>query len=155
MNYFTHLSNILETMIELGVCPPALQEILVTERSRDRFTIVDLANAATTLGFGPDGALGVEYDTDIPESFIEGAWRECVKRSWKDHHGGPALLRDATQAFRTLAEARGSAALMKIWESGKDKLMNPERAYDTLEVPKDVEEFMLITIYNMRVSGWL
>ncbi|KAF9469591.1 hypothetical protein BDZ94DRAFT_1151478 [Collybia nuda] len=153
VNYFSYLSDILNVMIELGNCPPSLQEILLTERSRDRFTTEDLLSAIKVLGFGADGPLCVEYDdADIPESFIENAWRECVKKSWKDQENGAAQLRDATQAFKILAEARGSIALRGIWDSGKDKVMNPDRAYDTLEVPKDVDEFMLITIYNMRME---
>lgn len=140
-------------MIELENCPSSLQEILLMERSRERFTNENLLSATKVLGFGADGPLAVEYDdADIPESFIENAWRECVKRSWKDHENGAEQLREATLAFRILAEARGSIALRRIWDSGKDKLMNPDRAYDTLEVPKDVDDFMLITIYNMRVG---
>lgn len=133
-------------------CPQSLQEILATERSRDRFTIEDFNRAAVTLGFGVDGPLGVEYDeADIPESFIEAAWKECVKKSWKDLEHGSELLRAANEAFRILAEARGSETLRKAWEAGKDRMMNPERAYDTLEVPKDVEDSMLITLFNIRV----
>lgn len=124
------------------------------ERSRDRFTIHDLEKAANDLGFGPNGTLGVEYDeADVEESFIENAWKECVKKSWRDPDHGSELLRTANEALRILAEARGSEALKKIWENGKDRVMNPERAYDTLEVPKDVDDMMLITVFNMRVCA--
>ncbi|RDB19324.1 putative ubiquitin carboxyl-terminal hydrolase 2 [Hypsizygus marmoreus] len=152
VNYFTHFSNIVGLMQNFPGCPQSLPEILATERSRDRFTSEDLVKAASVLGFGPEGPLGVDYDDEIPENFIENAWRECVKKSWRDPEHGSENLRFANEAFRVLAEARGSESLRKIWEAGKDRVMNPERAYDTLEVPKDVDDFMLITVYNMRMD---
>ena len=122
------------------------------ERSRDRFTTDDVERAAAILGFGLHGPLRVEYDeADVEETFIENAWKECVKRSWRDLEHGSVILRDANEALRILAEARGSEALRKVWESGKERVMNPDKAYDTLEVPKDVDEMMLITVFNMRV----
>lgn len=139
-------------MIELQACPPSLQEILLTERSRERFTHEAIKSAASTLGFGAEGPLAVDCDTDIPDSFIENAWRECVKKSWKDQENGADHLRAATDALKILAEARGSEDLKKIWYNGKDKMMNPDQAYSLLEVPHDIEESMLITIYNMRVG---
>lgn len=143
-------------MQELGDCPTQLQEILVMEQSRDRFAAEDVARAADILGFGVGGDLRVEYDdTDVPDDFVENAWKECVKRSWRDHEKGSNLHRDANEAFRILAEARGSVYLRKLWEAGKDRLMNPDRAYDTLEIPKDVDDNMLITVFAMRVCDSL
>ena len=121
------------------------------EQSRDRFTLEDVLVAATTLGFGIDNVLHVEYDEDIPDDFVENAWKECVKRSWRDHQRGAETHRIANEFFRVLAEYRGSVQLRFIWENEKNRSMNPDKAYDTLEVPKDVEDYMLITIYNMRV----
>lgn len=124
------------------------------EQSRERFTLDDVAAAATTLGFGSENVLGVEYDRDdIPDEFVENAWKECVKRSWRDHEHGSETQRHSNEALRILAESRGSIKLRKAWEVGKNKYMNPDRAYDTLEIPKDVDDHMLITVYNMRV--WL
>lgn len=149
--YFSFFTTIIETIQNWIVCPPLLQDILVLERSRDRFTVAELDRAAETLGFGMNGPLGVEYDeADVEESFIENAWKECVKRSWREIGNGAELLRTANDALRILAEARGSEALRKVWERGKERVMNPERAYDVLEVPKDVDEMMLITVFNMR-----
>ncbi|KAF8079191.1 hypothetical protein FPV67DRAFT_101469 [Lyophyllum atratum] len=153
IGYFTHFSNIVQVMQNFPGCPQSLPEILATERSRDRFTFEDLQRAAQTLGFGSEGALRVEYDeTDVEESFLESAWRECIKRSWKDTEHGAELLRSANEAFRMLAEARGSETLRRVWEAGKDRVMTPEKAYDTLEVPNNVDDFMLITVYNMRMD---
>lgn len=121
------------------------------EQSRDRFTLEDIDTAAKTLGFGVDNVLGVDYDEEIPDDFVENAWRDSVKRSWRDPEHGSDAHRLTNEAFRILAEVRGSIKLRKSWEAGKNKYMNPERAYNTLEIPKDVDDYMLITVYNMRV----
>ena len=78
-----------------------------------------------------------------------------MKRSWRDHDGGQNLQRDANEAFRILAEVMGSVRLRKIWEAGKDKLMNLDQPYDTLEVPKDLDDSMLIPVFSMRVRDFL
>jgi ubiquitin carboxyl-terminal hydrolase 25/28 len=140
---------------EEGSCPPQLQELVATEQSRDRFTLEDVSVAATILGFGLENILHVEYEEDIPDDFVENAWKECVKRSWRDHERGAETHRIANESFRILAEYRGSVRLRAIWENEKNRSMNRDKAYDTLEVPKDVEDYMLITIYNMRVSLFL
>ncbi|KAF8899278.1 hypothetical protein BD779DRAFT_1607774 [Infundibulicybe gibba] len=151
LSYFTNLSNFVKIMEELASCPPQLQELLVAEKSRDRFTTDDIVSAATVLGFGLNGPLRVEFDLDIPDEFIENAWKDCVKRSWKDPLSSD-LHRDANAALKIIAEARGSHGLRKIWEAGKDRLMTPDRAYDTLEIPKDVDDNMVITVYTMRLE---
>ncbi|KAG6880872.1 hypothetical protein C0993_003923, partial [Termitomyces sp. T159_Od127] len=149
--HFTSFSNLVTMMQNFADCPQSLPEILATERSRDRFTTDDVQQAAMILGFGETGVLGVEYsEADVPESFLENAWRDCVKRSWRDPAGGAEMLRSANEAFRVLAEARGSETLRRVWENAKNGVMTPEKAYDTLEVPKDTDDFMLITVYNMR-----
>jgi ubiquitin carboxyl-terminal hydrolase 25/28 len=125
------------------------------ERSRDRYTFEEVETASQILGFGSEGPLKVEYDNDIPEEFIENAWRECVKRSWRDHDGGQNLQRDANEALRILAEAKGSVRLRSTWEAGKDKLTNPDRAYDILEVPKELDDSMLIPVFSMRVCDFI
>lgn len=123
----------------------------MTEQSRDRFTLEDVNTASTMLGFGVENLLRVEYDEDVEDEFIENAWRSCVKRSWQDLQHGSETLRHANDSFRILAETRGSVKLWKLWENGKNMYMNPDRAYSTLEVPKEFDDTMLITVYNMRV----
>lgn len=152
INYFTHLSMIVQKLQNHGNCPTSLLEVLATERSRDRFTSDDLARAVAILGFGAEGPLRVDYDDEIPENFIENAWKDCLKRSWRDPEHGPEMLRDANEALRILAEAKGSENLRKVWEAGKERVMNPGKAYDTLEVPKDVDDAMLITVFTMRIQ---
>ena len=132
-----------------------LQELIAMEQSRERFTLEDVDAAAKTLGFGVDNVLGVDYDEEIPDDFVENAWRDGVKRSWRDPEHGSEVLRLTNEAFKTLAEIRSSIRLRKTWEAGKNKYMNPDRAYNTLEIPKDVDDYMLITVYNMRVRQFI
>lgn len=133
-------------------CPDNLTEMLALESSRDRFTSDNIAEAASHLGFGSEGPLRVDYDADIPDEFIENAWRDCVKRSWHEFDGTD-IQRRVNEALRIIAEARGSAALRHLWETSKDRLMNPDKAYDTLEVAKDVDDLMLITVFGYRVCN--
>ncbi|KAG7099973.1 hypothetical protein E1B28_001766 [Marasmius oreades] len=152
MEYFTAFTNIVRIMEQMASCPSQLQDVLLMEQSRGRFTSEDLQNATEILGFGPNGSLRVEYENDIEEEFIENAWKECVKRSWTDPRGGE-LQRNANEALRLIAESRGSVNLKGLYEKGKNSLMmTPDRAYDVLEVPKDVDESMLITVFTMRLE---
>jgi ubiquitin carboxyl-terminal hydrolase 25/28 len=154
--YFQHLNNISDTLSNFGAPQSLLQEVVAMERSRDRFTTDDVERAAAWLGFGINGPLRVEYDeSDVEESCIVNSWGEWVYRSGRDLEHGSESLREANEALRILAEARGSEALRKVWETGRERVMNPERAYDVLEVPKDVDEMMLITVFNMRVGHFL
>ena len=151
--YFTYFADILKQLQEYGSCPTSLQELMAMEQSRDRFTLEDVDTATTTLGFGAEGVLSVDYDEEIPEDFVENAWKESVKRAWRDPNNSDAH-RLINEAFRILAETRSSIRLRKSWEAGK-KYMNPDRAYNTLEIPKDVDDYMLITVYNMRVRQFI
>jgi hypothetical protein len=47
---------------------------LYEERARFRYTVEDQENAITTLGFGKDGHLCVDFESDVPERFILDAW---------------------------------------------------------------------------------
>ena len=126
-----------------------LQSFVFDERERGRFTRDDFQEAPALLGFGPQGMLCVDYDYDISDEFVENAWRESVKRVWRD--GDAQRLTAANDAFRRIAEVRGSEMLWKKWEQAKDGGMTPERAYATLEVPSEIEDGMLITVFSMRV----
>jgi ubiquitin carboxyl-terminal hydrolase 25/28 len=94
---------------EYGRCPAVLQQLVVQEQSRHRFTYEDLSSAATFLGFGADNILGVEYNEETPEEVVENAWKDCVKRSWRNPQHGAQTQRLANDAFRVLSEMRGSA----------------------------------------------
>ncbi|RPD69337.1 cysteine proteinase [Lentinus tigrinus ALCF2SS1-7] len=152
MVYFSHLVNIVNAMINLRIdVPDELQKLIIEERERCRFTPEDCARAASTLGFGRDGELGVDLDADVDDEFIAQAWRSARQRAWQrsDAHTRRAALNDA---LKIVAEARGSKALLKIWSEEKGSGMSPETAYSTLDVPKEVDEAMLLAIYSMRVE---
>ncbi|EEB89591.1 hypothetical protein MPER_12291 [Moniliophthora perniciosa FA553] len=152
MEYFTAFSTIVKIMEQVASCPTELQELMMMEQSRQRFTVEELQSAAETLGFGPNGALRVDYDNEIEDEFIENAWKECIKRSWTEADPR-ALQRAANDALRIVAEAKGSVGLKTLYDKGNNSLMlTPERAYDVLEVPRDIDETMLITIFGMRVE---
>jgi ubiquitin carboxyl-terminal hydrolase 25/28 len=152
VRYFTHLFSIVSAMQEIGGLPPQeLQALIMEERSRGRYTFDDSWAASRTLGFGQDGHLGLDFEDDIEDEFVANAWRDAVRWAWRDPDNGSALLRDAHEAFRMLAEARGSAKLRQMWESGCAKMLTPERAYDVLEIPKDTDESMLLTVFSLRV----
>lgn len=150
--YFAHLMTIINTMLTLRInVPEELQKLIIEERERCRFTPENYADAASTLGFGRDGELGVELDADVDDEFIAQAWRSARQRAWQrsDAHTRRAALNDA---LKIVAEARGSQALLKIWSEEKGSGMSPDTAYSTLDVPRDVDEGMLLTVYLMRVS---
>jgi ubiquitin carboxyl-terminal hydrolase 25 len=129
-----------------------LQSFILDERERGRFTHEDFLVAPTCLGFGAHGNLSVEYGDDVPDDFVENAWRDAIRRAWRDGGEGQRLL-TVNDAFRRIAEMRGSETLWRKWEQAKDGGMSPERAYSTLEVPAEIDDGMLITIFSMRVSS--
>lgn len=153
-DYFTWFYSIVEAMQELRQDVPAdMQSVVIDERSRGRYTHDDLQRAIKCLGFGNEGALRIDFDEEISDDFITRAWRDIIKRAWRDPNNGTETQRDAHESFRIIAEARGSTELKKLWEEGQNRTMNPDRAYSTLEVPTDVEETMLLTVFSMRVSA--
>ncbi|TFY78461.1 hypothetical protein EWM64_g5551 [Hericium alpestre] len=151
IKYFSAFFNLFSLLMGHDA-PQELQDLVVQERARNRFTWDNLAEAVKVLGFGRDARLGVDFDDDIPEDFIVNAWRDVIKSTWNDAANGTAKWREANDALRMVAEARGSAELLKLWEKEQSGGMTPERAYQTLEVPKDVDDAMLITIFAMRLE---
>ncbi|KAJ6463744.1 hypothetical protein DFH09DRAFT_1226880 [Mycena vulgaris] len=152
IEYFSNIRTLAMALEVLGNDCVLLATLMESETQRGRFTSEDIDIAAATLGFGADGSLKVDYGADVPDEFVENAWKECVKKSWRDYEGGSSTQKQATQALKTIADARGSHTLQKVWEHGQRGVMSPERAFETLEVPKDVDEGMLITIFNMRIE---
>ena len=81
---------------------------------------------------------------------IVSAWKDSLRRSWRDPNGA-AKRRDLNDAFKIVAESLHSREMVRLWDEENTRGLSPEKAYSILEVPMDVDEEMLITIYNMRV----
>ena len=58
--------------------PIDLQNLVLEERTRNRFTQDNFLKAVNTLGFGHDGPLGVESDESVEEGIIVSAWRDGI-----------------------------------------------------------------------------
>ena len=140
-------------MKERGVSlPESLEMLVATEQSRGRFSLGDLENATKLLGFGKDGILDVELDEEVDDDFILGAYKSAVKRAWREPADKVAQLRtDLNEALKIVGEWKCSPKLREVYKQEKGPIMTEEAAYSTLEVPKDVDETMLITIFNVRV----
>ncbi len=148
--YFSHLVNFVQALSVVGACPSSLEELVVRERSRNRFTLDNVADAAAILGFGHDKALHIPYEPDeTDDPFIENAWTHAVKESWRNMD--ERAQKDADDALLILAQMRRSKYLLDLHANAQKNMMNPERAYQALEVPSDVDDTMLMTIYSMRV----
>jgi len=153
MNYFTALVNIVQAMQLMNEDTPMdLQNLILDERSRNRFTQDDFFKAVGTLGFGHDGPLRVEFDESVEEEFIISAWRDGIRRSWKDEANGSAIRRELNDSLRIIADVRGSAEMHRVWEREKGSVMTVDTAYSTLGVSKEMDENTLITVFDMRVS---
>ncbi|KAG2149405.1 hypothetical protein BD769DRAFT_1624093 [Suillus cothurnatus] len=151
--YFTHFYAIIVAIQSLGGVPSQeLQTLVFEERSRGRFTEEDLQNAAAVLGFGKDGALRLELEDDIEDDFLAEAWRTAIKNAWRDAKDCTQLQRDANEAFRIIAQSRGSKKLMKLFSESSKNQMDPSRAYSVLEVSADVDDELVLTVFMMRVE---
>ncbi|TFK56339.1 cysteine proteinase [Heliocybe sulcata] len=153
VEYFTRLCNIVYAFQARGeMCPQDLQTFVIEERSRGRFTIDEFAAATTCLGFGQNNRLRVDFEPDTDDAFVVGAYRDAVKEAWKHPTDAAGRRRDVVDALRVVGQARGSRALVEMARSEEKEGMGPEKAYSTLEVPADVDEEMLLTVYAMRVE---
>ncbi|KAJ7665439.1 hypothetical protein DFH06DRAFT_1187350 [Mycena polygramma] len=152
VEYFSTIRSLAQVLEFLGEDCTMIVQLLESEQERGRFSYDDITHSAATLGFGTDGPLRVEYGTDVPDEFVENAWKECIKRSWYDHEGGTKIQTEANKALKIIADSRGSRTLQRVWEHGKRGIMSPERAFDTLEVSKEVDDELLITVFTMRLE---
>lgn len=135
--------------------PQELQTLILEERTRGRYTHDDLNEAIKLLGFGKDAELGVELDSEVDDQFILEAWRSARRRAWRDTMQGTDSRRELNDALKIVADERGSEVLQKAYLEERGSGMSPETAYSTLDVPKDVDEGMLLTVYMMRVCAFL
>lgn len=160
MVYFTHLNNIALAMINAGVpVPPDLQALIMEERARYRHTSDEYREKVALLGFGKDGDLSVELDAEVDDEFIAEAWRSARRRAWRNLSGnendqaqGSELRMRLNDALRYVADERNSAKLRKVWEDERGSGMSPDAAYKALEVPLEVDDAMLLTVFSLRVG---
>ena len=153
MDYFTALVHIVQAMQVMNEdTPMELQNLVLEERTRNRFTRDDFLKAVSALGFGHDGPLRVEFDESVEEEFIVNAWRDGIRRSWKDETNGSTTRRELNDALKVVADVRGSVEMHRIWEREKGSIMTVDTAYSTLGVSKEMDENTLITVFEMRVS---
>lgn len=154
MSYFSSLVNVADALG--AACNVDIQTLVMEERDRSRPTYTEFEEATLALGFSTHGnsLLGIPYTADIEDEFIKNAWMEVIKRSWRELDSSVASRqqKEAMDALRLVAEFRGSSWLRGVWEKGSRSIMSPEKAYETLEVPMDVDEAMLVIVYEMRLQ---
>lgn len=117
---------------------------------RGRWEPREVEDAAKRLGFGLHNDIKVNLE-EFEDGFVYNAYEHAMTRSWKED-ASIATRKDLTRALHIIAEHRGSKDLKAKAEEGDGSAeMIPEKAYLTLEVPENVDEEMLITVYKMRV----
>ncbi|KIO24008.1 hypothetical protein M407DRAFT_104243 [Tulasnella calospora MUT 4182] len=143
-----------------------LQILVSQEESRGRWSTDDMNRAAIFLGFLTEEDLTRVNDVQLPPNFRENlmdAWLTRVKEVNTEvsenritRQIADDRKRDLKESFRILAEYSGSPELvqafrqtMRMYGNG---MVDVQDAYNTLEVPKELDEDMVITIYNMRVE---
>ncbi|KAJ3760944.1 hypothetical protein EV360DRAFT_38833 [Lentinula raphanica] len=180
-SYFDALRIITSALEQILINLDTITSLYGEEASRGRWTEEDLINAIQTLGFtytsltgrkGPIGHLNMDWDADlihnsgealqvsIPDEFVDNAWRMCLSPTFveQQNNNAPSHSRSANDymdAMRIIAESRGSTHLMNINVTlfeGNSHFGGIEEAYQTLEVPRDIDDTMLIAIYQMRVE---
>ncbi|KIY73387.1 cysteine proteinase [Cylindrobasidium torrendii FP15055 ss-10] len=146
VQYFSDVSDVVMALSSAGLCTSTLEEFIITEQSRGRFTLTEIVSAAKDLGF-PD--LYGEYDTSHDDAFIENAWKHAVQEAWKNNDS--AAERKARTALRMIALHRGTPYLLDVLDKA-NSMMTPEQAYQALEVASEVDDATLIMVYQMRLD---
>ncbi|KAG8938950.1 ubiquitin-specific protease ubp2, partial [Tulasnella sp. 408] len=143
-----------------------LQMLLSQEDSRGRWSTDDLNRAAMLLGFLQEEDLSTIGEVQLPPNYREDlrdAWLARVKEANTElaenrinRQMADDRKRELRESFRILAEYSGTPELvqgfrdtMRIYGNG---MVDVQDAYNTLEVPKELDEDMVITIFNMRVE---
>lgn len=135
------------------------------EQSRGRWTPQEYRKATHELGFGINNALKLEIE-DVDFDFTVRAFKDAVARTWRDSdvygdeaqwmNGKPTgaeRRKSLYRALKIIAEASGSEDLYHLWQ-GADSWgrLDPEKAYSTLQVPKETTDEMLLLVYETRVG---
>ncbi|KAG8924101.1 ubiquitin-specific protease ubp2 [Tulasnella sp. 417] len=143
-----------------------LQILVIQEESRGRWSTDDLSRAAMMLGFMSEEDIATGNEIQLPPTFREDlrdAWLTRVKEvntelseNRINRQMAEDRKRDLKECFRILAEhsrlpelVQGFRDNMRIYGNG---MVDVQDAYNTLEVRKELDEDMIITIFNMRVE---
>src|SRR6185437_9767553 len=130
----------------------ALQSLIAMEQSRGRWWTEQIETSSKLLGFGKDNDLKLDWSNEIEDSFLVSAWKDSMRRAWDEPSSSRQRRIELSAAATILAEQRGSREVIEELRS-LDPDMDPEQAFRILEVPNDVEEGMLVMVYQLRVCA--
>lgn len=143
-----------------------LRDLVVMERSKDRWTPGEYEDALKLLQFGDDSPLLLDiFEADA--AFLENAYKTLLYETWRPSTSIPLTWNDDVKmkmepterrqilksAVRIAAEGTGREEFYQVWKRISEpwSSMDPEKAYSTLGIPNDTSEEMLLTVYNLRV----
>jgi ubiquitin carboxyl-terminal hydrolase 25 len=170
VSYFTFLNSIRQWAHEIG--HPSYDSLQITfssEQSKGLWTSDDLRIHAETLGLLDQNG---HIPGDLTGDQIREAWRSKVKLvndqlkalnipvttgTYVHSPKKEDLEREARalkEAYRVVAESTGDEAVIRTY---KDTMklysgMDVVEAYNTMDAPETVDDDMLVTLYNIRVS---
>jgi ubiquitin carboxyl-terminal hydrolase 25/28 len=147
-----------------------LHELIVLERSKDRWTPTEYADALRLLQFGEDLPLMIDiFDADA--EYLENSYKSLLHETWRPSTGtipswtgesqsklGPDERRQQLKmAVRTIAEGTGREEFYDVWKKINEPWasMDPDKAYSVLCVPKDTPDEMVLTVYSLRVRKFI
>lgn len=167
--------NSLEALGQLNI-PGAkeLEQKVTMERSRGLWSSNDVLNASKMLGFGEDeeASLRIAWDEDVELEFLIKAWkaaRQSVERGtakWRyqfnlasdkeppESEKAILLRKDLKDALKILCQVKGTKQAMDAYEeSVRLNDMTVDDAYQALGANKEFDDTLMLTIFNLRVSG--
>jgi ubiquitin carboxyl-terminal hydrolase 25 len=153
-----------------------LGDLIILERSKDRWIPSQYEEALRVLQFGPGSPLLINiFEADVP--FFENAYKTLLRQTWRPPGSGygygvgegldgiswnvdlkmrmgPDERRQLLkESVRIVAEGTGREEFYAVYKRICEPWagMDPEKAYTTLAVPNDVTDDMLLTVHGLRV----
>lgn len=141
-----------------------LSNLVGIEISRGVWTVETLRECAVLLGLAQqseEGVVGVLFGDDPDPAIIRDAWLKKVKDLNADFAAGRVRDKEALgqrkhelkEAYRIVSEGTGKAQVVAAYEDAIKLYgsMDITEAYQTLEVPAELDDEMIVTIFAMRV----